>query len=318
MEKLISVICPTFNERKNIESIIDFFQKALPPEKELFIIDGGSTDGTLEKITELQKDFDNIFLIKNPDRYVPYALNLGIKNSKGSPIIRIDAHTKYSNDYFEKILETFEETGADIVGGPYRVAFDSNFQEAVGIAISNPFGIGNSKVHNINFSGYVDSVAYGAWKRELFDEVGYFDEKLLRNQDDEFHYRAKSKNKKIYQDSEIKLWYYPRNSFTGLIKQYFQYGLFKPMVLYKVRSEMKIRHLVPSIFFLYLMLLPLYFIYPYMLIPLMFYIMLDIYFSFNLSKKYLIKIYLLFVYPAIHLSYGFGFIIGLFKLLNKK
>ena len=198
------------------------------------------------------------------------------------------------------------------------MAFDSNFQEAVGIAISNPFGIGNSKVHNINFSGYVDSVAYGAWKRELFDEVGYFDEKLLRNQDDEFHYRAKSKNKKIYQDSEIKLWYYPRNSFTGLIKQYFQYGLFKPMVLYKVRSEMKIRHLVPSIFFLYLMLLPLYFIYPYMLIPLMFYIMLDIYFSFNFSKKYLIKIYLLFVYPAIHLSYGFGFILGLFKILNKK
>ena len=315
---MITVLCPTFNEAGNIVNILNFFSNSLPKEKELIVIDGGSTDGTREIVIEWSNKFSNIQLMHNQNKYVSFALNLGIKKSKGDPIIRIDAHTKYSADYFEKIIETFNKTNADIVGGPYRIASKSSFQEAVGDAISSSFGTGNSKVHNIDYSGQADSVAYGAWKREIFNEVGYFDEILKRNQDDEFHYRAKSFGKKIYLDSEIKLWYYPRNTFRGLAKQYYEYGLYKPLVLTKVRSEAKLRHFIPAFFVLYNCFLPLYTFWPILFVPLVFYVSIDIYYSFSSHSKLFTRIITLAVYPSIHFFYGLGFIFGIFKLKFRK
>ena len=85
-----------------------------PEKKELIIVDGGSNDGTKEKVLKFAKQHENITLLDNPDKYVPFALNLGIQAAKGDPIVRLDAHTKYDADYFIKILETFENTDADI------------------------------------------------------------------------------------------------------------------------------------------------------------------------------------------------------------
>ncbi|MDR3626203.1 MAG: glycosyltransferase family 2 protein, partial [Ignavibacteriaceae bacterium] len=277
---MISVICPALNESVHIEKVLNFFVNANPIDKELLIIDGGSTDGTREIVNEWAKKYSNIRLLENPDKYVPFALNIAIKNSTGNPIIRIDAHSDYAPDYFEKILETFESTGADIVGGPYLTKAVTPIQAAVANAISNPFGIGNSKAHNPDFKGYVDSVPYGAWKRELFEQTGYFDERFKRNQDDEFHYRAKSLGKKIFLNPEIKLWYYPRNSLYSLFRQYYEYGLYKPLVLKKIKSEIKFRHIVPALFMIYLILLPLSFLSLYYLLPLLFYLITDLAVSF--------------------------------------
>ena len=313
---MISVVCPTYNEANHIQELLEFFVNAKPGNKELIIIDGGSADGTTEIIQEWTKKYNNIKLFKNSNKYVPYALNIGIKQCKGDVIIRIDAHSDYSPDYFEKILQTFEETGADIVGGPYLTKSESNFQEAVAKAISNPFGIGDSKAHNPDFKGYADSVPYGAWKKELFDEIGWFDERLVRNQDDEFHYRAKSLGKKIYLNPEIKLWYYPRSSLGSLFNQYLEYGIYKPLVLKKIKTEIKLRHLVPALFVLYLLLLPLIFLTIYWLIPLIIYLIIDIIISLITKGKLIVKLYSVVVYPAIHLAYGAGFLTGLIRLKN--
>ena len=195
-------------------------------------------------------------MLHNKNKIVPYALNIAIKQSTGNPIIRLDAHTEYANDYIEKVIETFETTGADIVGGPMRAIGKTNFQKAVAYATSTKLGVGDSQFHDENAKGFVDSVYLGAWKREIFYDVGYFDEKMKRNQDDEFHYRAKSKGKKIYLNPEIKSRYYPRSSFRKLFMQYYQYGLYKPLVLKKIKTEIKLRHLVPIGFVFYLMLIP--------------------------------------------------------------
>ena len=90
-------------------------------------------------------------------------------------------------------METFGKTGADIVGGPMRAKGKTSFQNAVAKSTSSVFGIGDSGFHNDKKSGYVDSVYLGAWKREIFADTGLFDVDMKRNQDDEFHYRAKSK-----------------------------------------------------------------------------------------------------------------------------
>lgn len=261
---------------------------------------------------------NNIYLLDNPNRFVPFALNIGIKQSSGDPIIRLDAHTEYDQNYIIHILETFENTHADIVGGAMHPVGKTIFQKAVAFATTNIFGIGGSKIHDINFSGYSDHVYLGAWKRNLFEEIGYFDIRFKRNQDDEFDYRANKQGKKVYLSSKIKSYYYPRKDILLLFKQYFQYGLYKPLVLKKIPSEIKFRHVVPSLFCLYLVLFFIFFFSKIILfVPLLFYIILDILFSFINKEKHIIKFVLLLTYPVIHISYGLGFIFG-FGYLRKK
>ena len=190
---------------------------------------------------------------------------------------------------------------------------ETTIQKAVAHATSGWFGIGNSKFHDVNFSGFTDSVYLGAWKREIFNEVGFFDEQMMRNQDDEFHYRCKSKGKKIYLNAEIKSQYFPRSTYKSLFKQYFQYGLYKPLVIKKIKSEVKLRHLVPLFFVLYLLSFPIVFVSVIWLLPLVLYFFLDVFNSFNSKESLNVKVASLLVYPILHISYGTGFLLGLSK-----
>lgn len=313
---MISVICPVFNEESNIKRLIDFFISSKPLEKELYLVDGGSTDQTVPIIKHAIASHNNIYLLYNEYKYVSFALNKAINKSEGDVIIRLDAHTEYASDYFEKILSTFELTDADVVGGPMNAVGKTNFQKAVAYVTSCKFGIGNSKIHVLNYNGESDHVYLGAWKRKIFEEIGYFDERLNRNQDDEFHYRAKSLGKKIYLNSEIKSYYYPRNSWWKLIVQYFQYGLFKPIVSQKIRSEIKLRHIVPSIFTVYLFLLSFFLYYPFTYFPLIVYSLMALFYSLKNLLPFQIKIISLTLFPTIHLSYGLGYIVGLIRLFK--
>lgn len=312
---MISILCPTYNEIDYIEALVEKLQQMPPQEKELIFVDGRSSDGTTGFLREAEGKYQNLRLIDNPERYVPFALNRGIAAAKGEVVIRIDAHTDYADDYFTKILETFDEVEADIVGGPTRTASKSRLQAAVGYAVSSPVGIGNSRVHQANYRGYSDSVTFGAWRKDMFTDTGLFDEELMRNQDDEFHYRARSLGKKIYQNPDIKLNYYPRDSLKGLFRQYFQYGLYKPLVLKKVSSEVKLRHLIPSFFFLYLISMPFLAIWiPFYWIPLALYAFALTYDVIRSGRKGQLFPELYLIYPTIHLAYGLGFLLGLRKL----
>lgn len=316
---MITVICPVYNEEEYIENVLKFFIESKPDDKELILVDGGSTDRTIEIIKKWIEKFNNIRLMHNKNKYVPFALNLAIKNSAGDPIIRLDAHTIYEKNYFEKILETFDKTNADIVGGPMRKIGSNDFQSAVAYATTSLFGIGDSKIHKIDYNGESDHVYLGAWRRKLFNDIGYFDERLIRNQDDEFHYRARSLGKKIYLSSEIISYYYPRKTFGGLFKQYFQYGLFKPLVLKKIKSEIKVRHLIPAIFSLYIILLPFLFLYnKFFLIPLLIYLIINFILTTQSRGNFKQNLFVFVIFPIIHFAYGFGSILGIKMVFNKK
>ncbi len=64
---MITVICPTFNEANYIEKVLKFFINAMPEDKELILIDGGSDDGTKEIVNEWSKKYSNIHLLSNPE-----------------------------------------------------------------------------------------------------------------------------------------------------------------------------------------------------------------------------------------------------------
>jgi succinoglycan biosynthesis protein ExoA len=307
----LAVICPTYNEANSIESVLQFFVSALPVEKELWVVDGGSTDGTTEIVKDWAMQHPNIHLLPNPHKIVPHALNLGIQASKGSPVVRLDAHTEYAPDYFEAILRTFQATQADIVGGPMRPRGETPVQQAIGHCSSCVFGIGDSQFHQEQHEGWVESVYLGAWKRAIFEQIGYFETDLVRNQDDEFHYRAKQKGLKIYLHPEIRSYYTPRDSLKKLFHQYGQYGFYKPLVIKKVRQGMRLRHLIPAGFVLYLFSLPIMLFWPWWILPLAIYTGLDLYFSLSAKVAWPVRIIALTVFPILHIAYGWGFLRGL-------
>lgn len=311
---MISVVCPVYNEEKYIGQLLSFYSHA-ETARELFLVDGGSTDRTKEIIKSFQEKDSSIILIENPRKYVPFALNMAIPRCRGKYIVRLDAHTLYASDYFERILIAFQESGAEIVGGPMRAMGETSFQRAVAYATATRFGVGNSQFHFENYKGYTDSVYLGAWKKDIFDALGYFDERMIRNQDDEFHYRAKNAGFKIYQDPAIVSHYFPRDSLASLARQYFGYGLFKPLVLVKVKSEIKWRHLVPLAFVLYFFSLPFgIWITGFYAIPFLLYLVLLFAFSFFNPLAWSSRLYCLLVYPTLHTAYGLGFLLGLRKM----
>lgn len=317
---MVSLICPVYNEEKHIKNVLDFYSHSAHPGKEIIFIDGGSTDLTTKIIKEHSLKIEGILLLDNPDKYVPFALNKALQYARGHIIIRLDAHTEYAPDYIEAILQVFQKTKADIVGGAMRIANGTLLQKAIGYATSTWFGVGNSSFHFAAFEGYADTVYLGAWKKSVFDKAGLFDESFIRNQDDEFHYRAKKMGLTIYQSPSIKLYYYPRNSWVALFRQYFQYGLYKPAVLKKVHGAVKWRHIFPSLFVLYLLALPFLFMPGYywfcLLAPLFAYIILNLYFSISYSRNILQQVRVFITYFILHTSYGTGFIAGLFRLIK--
>ena len=319
----ISVIIPVYNEEAYLEVLLRSLERQTFPANrtELLFVDGESTDGTLELLKELRKSyveklqledmgFDPFRVLSNPRRSTPCALNIGVYASSHDIIVRLDAHCEYADDYFEKVVEALRSSGADIVGGPTRVAGRTVYQHSVGRAICSRFAVGGSRVHQIEYRGDTDSVTFGAWRRRVFEKAGAFDERLVRNQDDEFHYRAREMGFRIYQEPEIELYYYPRDTPGGLFRQYFGYGKYKPLVLRKVKSGIRLRHLVPSGFVLYLCSLPLAVLFPLWLVPLGLYFLALAGFSLGCGRNWDERRCLFGVYPVIHCAYGFGFLSG--------
>src|SRR4029453_11974231 len=125
------------------------------------------------------------------------------------------------------------ETDADNVGGPAHTKGIGYLQSAICAAYHSPFAVGGARFHQVDYEGDVDTVTYGCWPRKVFDQIGFFDEEFIRNQDDEFNLRLTRMGGKLWQSPRIKSWYRPRNSLRSLFRQYMQYGYWKVRVIQK-------------------------------------------------------------------------------------
>ena len=191
---MLSVICPIYNEEKNIVACMDSMLRQDYPKEQLEIIfvDGMSTDGTRALVEDYVRKHSFIHLLDNPRHIAPTALNIGIRASKGDLIARIDAHAQYPDNYLSVLSSKLYEHEADNVGGVCRTlpARDTAVCQAVAAALSSPFGMGNSYFRiGADHDMQVDTVPFGFFHREIFNRIGMFDEELVRNQDDEFNGR---------------------------------------------------------------------------------------------------------------------------------
>lgn len=309
----LSIICPTWNEIRFIDQLVRDLCVNDGLEKEVLILDGGSTDGTVERVKELQKLFSNLVFIANPRRTSTAAFNIGFKTSKGEYIAFVGAHARYSPNYFKAGVDAISSGICDAVGGPLEQKGVTATGRAIAYVMSSKAGVGNTEFRTSKERKYVDSVAFAIYRRSMIDKVGLMDESLPVNQDDEFHYRVNSMGYKIMMIPEMSSTYFVRDSYIKLLKQYFRYGLYKPMVLKKVKGAIRYRHVIPTLFVIYLLSLPLAAISLLWLTPLLFYFILSAIIAFKCNDKLLVKILCLPVFPILHIGYGTGFLLGLLK-----
>jgi GT2 family glycosyltransferase len=245
----VSVVIPMRNEATTIGALLDgVLAQDYPPARfEVLVVDGDSSDDSAGVVVAYAGRDPRVRLLHNPRRIVPTALNIAIHAARGDVICRIDGHTQVAPDYVRMGVEVLQRTGADNVGGPMHAVGGGWFGDAVAQATSSRFGIG-SYFHYGTEEREVDTVYLGMWPRGVFERVGLFDEELVRNQDDEFNYRLRKAGGRVVLTPAMRSSYQNRQSLTGLLRQYYQYGQWKVRVLQKHPRQMSWRHFVPPAF----------------------------------------------------------------------
>jgi succinoglycan biosynthesis protein ExoA len=264
----VSVIMPCYNEEKfigrAIESLVDDY---VLKHAEILVIDGLSTDRTVDIVTGfIQRNFP-VRWLKNEKRLQCFGLNQGISAARGEIIVRVDAHSFYPEGYVKKLVELLETTGAANVGGVMLPGGETPVQQAIALAMQHPMGVGDAKFHLGNYHGWVDTVYLGAFKKEVFTAVGLYDTRCRTNEDAELNIRIRKSGGKIYLDSSIRVEYLPRESFAQLAVQYFRYGQGRAYTTVKHRLVTSYRQVAPPLLVTGLMgSLLLSFFYPYFLV----------------------------------------------------
>ncbi len=324
----ISLIIPVRNEEAYIaDCLASILSQDYPLDRmEILFVDGASTDSTVAILEQAARATPQIRVLHNPQRTVPFAMNTGIRASTGEYIVRLDAHSEYVPNYISLCIETLRTTPCDNAGGICITRGRGYMGEAIAGALSTVFGVGNAQFRVSSHSGYVDTVPFGAFRRDLFDRVGLYDERLTRNQDNELNYRIRKNGGKIYMNERIQCTYYCRDTLRGLMKMGFQNGKWNVITLYLCPGSMGLRHFVPLAFVLANVLLPLLWLLgaPFFgtLWALMggAYLALDAFYSYAVVEKrgwkYLPTLPL--IYPAFHFAYGIGSLCGAASLPGLK
>jgi len=325
----ISVICPVYNEEKYIGECIDSLikQDFSWDQSEIILVDGHSTDQTRQIIEGYCTKYAFIKLLHNRLKITPVSLNIAIRAATSNIIFRIDAHTTYPANYFTVLSKHLVELKADNVGGVCRTLPGASGLLPASIArvMSSLFGMGNS-FFRIGAKKIlaVDTVPFGCFRKEIFDRIGLFDEELIRNQDDELNGRIIKNGGKIFLIPDVIIDYFARDEISKFSKMFYQYGLFKPLVNKKLGAATTIRQFFPVLFVLLLITTFFFtvfqlFAYKLLLAVVFVYFMLAITFAIkeseNIGQIFLMPI----LYFILHLSYGWGYLVGIFKfvILNK-
>jgi succinoglycan biosynthesis protein ExoA len=244
---VVSVIVPCRNEAGHIDAFLEsLFAQELPADCKLQVViaDGMSDEGTRERLAVWMRR-PELVVVDNPRGITSAALNLAIERAEGDVIVRMDVHTTYASDYVAACVRALAETGATCVGGPWRPSGSGGLQGAIARAFESRLGSGGAASRRTDYSGPVDTVYLGAWRRHDLIRLGGFDENLIRNQDDELNLRIWRSGGTVWQSATIRSSYTPRASFMALFRQFFQYGYWKVPVIRKHRLPASPRHVLP-------------------------------------------------------------------------
>ena len=323
----VSVVMPIRNEARWIgRSLSSVLAQDWPAARmEILVVDGMSDDGTGSVVAEMLSHAGSpasARLMENPGRIVSKALNKALDEAVGDVIVRVDGHCEIPPDYVSRCVQLLTEKGADNVGGRVVTVGDTVGSRAIASAMSSPFGVGGARFRYSNKPGWVDTVPFGAWPREVFDRIGRFDEELVRNQDDEFNFRLTQAGGKIWFDPSIRSVYRSRATLSSLWRQYFGYGLYKVRLIQKRGGVASWRHLVPPTFVVAIVASIVVSLVAWTPVPVLalaaLYLAASIVAAVVAARKDLATLFVLPVcFATIHVAYGCGFWAGLWRFRGR-
>ena len=257
----VSVIVPCYNEEKTITLLLDALTRQTYPKEnmEVIVADGMSDDETLHKIEAfraLQPGL-NVRVVENPRRIIPAALNRAIEEARGEFIIRLDAHSVPHPEYISRCVSGLEQYLGDNVGGIWKIVARENtwLAQSIAAAASHPLGVGDAKYRYADSAEEVDTVPFGAFRRDYLLKIGGYDESLLTNEDYELNTRIRQSGGKLWLDPNIQVQYYSRSNLRQLARQYWRYGYWKSVMLSRYPGSLRWRQALPPLFVLGLVVL---------------------------------------------------------------
>lgn len=327
--KKIAIVIPCRNEKANIaECLHAIYACALPQGYSIVVnvVDGMSDDGTRELLNELQNMFPDLHVIDNTMKLTPFAFNLGIHAVPDADFYQIVGarHILSENYLIECVNTLLSNPEIWCVGGKIINEYMNVQGELIAKVMSTSLGMGLGNFRTLSNSGFTDTVTSPMYPKHVFEKIGYFDEDLIRNQDDDYNFRVAKAGGKIYFNADISLKYYVRGNVSQLAKQFKQYGYWKVFVNKKHATFTTWRQLVPPLFVLYLLFIPFAFLIHSwigagMIVPFILYLLLVSVESLRISKSFTTYPIVWIIFPILHVSYGWGYLQGIFRfiILNK-
>lgn len=328
----VAVVIPTLNEEKFIARCLDSVIAQSYPfaDMDVMVVDGGSKDRTKDIVENYKNKYKNIRFLNNPGKIQSIAFNIGVKSSEAPYIVRLDAHATYNHRYIEKCIEKFSANAEVLgcapefvgnVGGvcSIRPQHSGLIAESSAILNQSRFGIGGAAFRVGAPAGFVDTVPFGCFPRKVLEKVGGMREDLPRGEDNEFNSRIRKAGYKIYLDPKIVCSYFSRDTLRTNMKQMYANGESIGHLFYVDKDSVGIRHLIPLLFVgsilcgvaLAFVWLPFFYA---LLAELCLYFTCDLLASILAAKehgwKYLLPLFVMFF--CVHISYGWGTIVGLF------
>ncbi|HOG77804.1 MAG TPA: glycosyltransferase family 2 protein [Anaerolineaceae bacterium] len=252
----VSVIVPCRNEERTIRLLLEAIMgQSFPQEAlEIIIADGMSTDSTRAVIAEFQATHPDLRLkvVDNLKRNIPAAVNAGIRAAEGELLLRLDAHSVPHAEYIARCYDALMQNVADVVGGVWDIQAQENtwIARSIAAAAAHPLAVGDAQYRHGKQAGYVDTVPFGAFKCELVQRIGMYDETLLSNEDYEFNTRVRQAGGKIWLDPQIRCVYFARRNLKELASQYWRYGYWKAQMLKRYPGSLRLRQALPPLFVL--------------------------------------------------------------------
>lgn len=252
--ELVSIIIPCFNEQATIRLLLDAVYHQTYPRSamEVIVVDGVSTDRTRDEIAAFQREHLDLSIqvVDFHQRNIPAALNRGISAAGGQILIRLDGHAVPTPVYIERCVSDLNAGLGDNVGGIWEIqpARPGAIARGIALAASHPLGVGDAHYRLAGQSQSVDTVPFFAFRRQLLDRVGPYNESLLTNEDYEFNVRVRQSGGTVWLDPAIRSTYYARPTLVALIRQYWRYGYWKARMLLRYPQTLRWRQLLPPVF----------------------------------------------------------------------
>ena len=314
-----------YNEQRYLPDLLaDLLEQTYPKNNtEVIFVDGISEDKTLSIMNAFKQQYSalykNIKVLSNEKRNQPSGWNVVIKNFESDLLLRIDAHAKLPKDFIEKNVECINN-GEFVCGGPRINIIDENtaWKRMLLMAEQSMFGAGIATYRQeTNEKKYVNSVFHGAYRREVFEKVGLFNENLVRTEDNEFHYRIREAGYQICYDPQIYSYYQTRNTLIKMLTQKFLNGFWIGRTLFICPKCISLFHLVPFFFVLSIIITTIAGFNGLVWMPIVLWtayglanIGMTINAVFTTEKKSLYLLLLPVVFFLLHTSYGVGTLFG--------